>query len=385
MALIKTATVDTINPDGTFNVTFDLETTNTGNVTLSNLTLVDDLNAQYGAGVITAVVNQPTVTTPPTDATSINPGSPSPTFTGAGTALVGTGGVLAVGDSYTVSFTVTLDPTNLPAPINLENTATTGATLPVPVDGSVPGTISDNSENGAIVPDDGNPATAVVSDGTDPDTTDNDTEIPTVITFDVEGGVTLVKAATLDTTVVGGAELNVGDQITYTFTVTNTSSALNALNVAVSETLFTGTGTAPTPVPDDNGTDIDTTGTLNDLAPNARLTWSATYVLTQADIDAGMVDNQASVTAEDPFGNALTDVSDNDVAANGIDGADNSAAGDGTGNVTSLPFAPTPDLSVVKGATSVGALQADGSFDVTYTLVTTNTGNVTLDNLTLVD
>ena len=49
------------------------------------------------------------------------------------------------------------------------------------------------------------------------------------------------------------------------------------------------------------------------------------------------------------------------------------------------PPSPAPELGVVKSATNIGALQSDGTFDVTYSVLVANTGNVRLTPLTLTD
>ncbi|MEP4246579.1 beta strand repeat-containing protein, partial [Tateyamaria sp.] len=390
LSVFKGATsVGALQADGSFDVTYRLVTTNTGNVTLDNLTLVDDLATQFGAAFL-SVVTQPVVTVQPSLAGAVDVAATDTVYAGGATPLIGATGTLPVGDSFTVTFTVNLDAS---ASTALENSAQAGATPPVSASNPTPTAIADNSANDATQNvNDGDPTTGDVADGTEDTSDATDTNIATLVTPPVdEGAIALLKAASLADT-DGSGDVNVGDTITYTYTVTNTDTVLNALNVSVTEDAseFSGDFTRLTiPVLSaaaPNGTDIDAGGTLNDLAPGAELTFTATYVLDQSDIDEGMVDNQANAAATDPFGNALADVSDNDTAnGDGADGDDNSPDSDGTGNVTSLLLAPTPDLSVVKGATSVGALQADGSFDVTYRLVTTNTGNVTLDNLTLVD
>ncbi|MBO1257149.1 hypothetical protein J3L16_15815, partial [Alteromonas sp. 5E99-2] len=289
---------------------------------------------------------------------------------------------MAVGDSVTVTFTVNLNPNAIDAITPFENSAQAGATPPATAATPTPTAIADNSANDATQNvNDGDATTGDVANGTVDASDPNDTNIATLVTPPVDAGeIAVLKAASLADTDTSG-DVTVGDTITYTYTVTNTDTVLNALNVSVTEDAASFSGDfarLTTPVLSavaPNGTDIDAGGDLNDLAPGAALTFTASYTLDQSDIDAGMVDNQAVANATDPFGNALSDVSDNDAAGgDGVDGDDNSADTDGSGNVTSLPLAPTPGLSVVKGATSVGALQADGTFDVTYALVTTNTG-----------
>ncbi|MFW2590276.1 hypothetical protein, partial [Sagittula sp. SSi028] len=74
---------------------------------------------------------------------------------------IGSTGVLAVGDSYTVSFTVNLDAT---ASTALENSAQAGATPPVTAANPTPAAISDNSENDTTQNvNDGDPTTGDVA------------------------------------------------------------------------------------------------------------------------------------------------------------------------------------------------------------------------------
>ena len=366
--LVKTAVLGTLEPDGTFEVTYTLVSTNTGNVTLDTLTLVDDLEAQFGAGVITAVVSQPTVTVQPTLAGSINVPDTPTTYTGGATALIGSTGVLAVGDSFTVAFTVKMDAA---ASTSLTNTATVGATPPSTLVDPTPSAISDNSENG-VETDDGDATTGSVMDGTDV-SAGGDTDIPTVVIPPLAAGdIGLVKTAVLNDD-DGFSGATAGDTIDYTYTVTNLSTVLNALNVTVTEDAgsFSGAGSPPTPLSANDGTTIDATGTLNDLAPGATLTWTAAYTLLQADIDAGMVDNQAAVSASDPFGNILADVSD-DAATDEDD-------------PTSVALVQAPQMVVDKVSGTASGLSPDGTFTQAFTVTLENTGNTSIINPTLID
>lgn len=103
--------------------------------------------------------------------------------------------------------------------------------------------------------------------------------------------VTLVKTADDDTL------RNAGETITYTFVVTNTGNQ-TLTNVVVSETAFNGTG-SPAPAPDaDTGSITNdarapgdsTNSTTGDtdwdvLGPGDELTVTATYTVTQTDVD----------------------------------------------------------------------------------------------------
>ena len=89
------------------------------------------------------------------------------------------------------------------------------------------------------------------------------------------------------------------------------------------------------------------------LAPGASTTCTATYTLTQADVDAGVVDNTATATGTDPSG---TDVTATDT--------------------TSTPIPPAPSIALDKTAGTPTGTTAGSTID--YTFLVTNTGNVTL-------
>ena len=88
----------------------------------------------------------------------------------------------------------------------------------------------------------------------------------------------------------------VGETISYAFEVTNTGNVV-IKDVAVSDPLLTVNG-----------------GPLASLVVGASdaTTFTGTYTLTQADIDAGEVENQATATGQDPTGTEVSDVSDDD-------------------------------------------------------------------------
>ena len=162
--------------------------------------------------------------------------------------------------------------------------------------------------------------------------------------------IDVVKSGTLDDTVVDPSGVaNAGDQINYTFTVTNTGN-VTLTDVTISDPMVTVTGGPIT------------------LAPGAddSSTFTGTYDITQSDIDAGVKDNTATATGSSP-GNS------NDVAD--------------TGSHTE-PLSPSPSINILKTGT-FNDESKDGSAQVGetigYTFTVTNTGNVTLSNVTVSD
>jgi hypothetical protein len=172
------------------------------------------------------------------------------------------------------------------------------------------------------------------------------------------GQLELLKIATLNGT---GA---VGDTITYKFTVKNTGS-VDLTTVTISDTKCS-------PV----------AGTLATLAVGATdtTTFSCIYTLTQVDITAGKVENQATVTGKAPNGTDVTDLSDN-----------NNPAQTGPDDITVtllFPFIRDPSISLDKNST-LQDINGNGYSDlgdkIKYTFVIKNTGNVPLSNVSVTD
>ena len=164
--------------------------------------------------------------------------------------------------------------------------------------------------------------------------------------------IALAKAGTLNMTVVAPTDrADVGDKITYTFTVTNTGN-VTLTNVTVTDPKVTVVG-----------------GPIASLAPGAsnNTTFTATYTLTQADINAGSVYNLATVTGTKPGGGTVTDTANTTVSL--PESAAIALAKAGTLNMTVV--APTD--------------RADVGDKITYAFTVTNTGNVTLTNVTVTD
>ena len=145
---------------------------------------------------------------------------------------------------------------------------------------------------------------------------------------------------------------DVGDTIAYGFTVTNTG------NVTLQ----------PVTVHDPRlgGSSPNVTCPTGSLAPGAsRTCTSATYALTQADVDSGGVVNTATATGTRPGGGTSTAT-----------------------DTTTTPVTRTAAIRLDKTVSAISDLDANGADAgdrLTYGFKVTNTGNVTLDPVTVHD
>lgn len=185
--------------------------------------------------------------------------------------------------------------------------------------------------------DAGTIANTAVATGTAPAGLDDPESDESTATVGVDASPALV----LEKTVTSEAIEAAGDEVTYNFAVTNTGN-VTLDTVTITETAFSGTGDDVVPVCAEG-----------DLAPGDTVDCTATYEVTQADVNAGVIDNTAIANAETAGGDDVT--------------SDPSSVG--------VTIAAAPDLTVVKSA-SPNDLAVDE--DVTYSFVVSNTGNVTL-------
>lgn len=153
-------------------------------------------------------------------------------------------------------------------------------------------------------------------------------------------GLTVVK--TSDKT----GQVKLGDEITYTITVTNNG------NVTISGVKLNDSLTG------DNWT-------LGDIKPGEIVTRTTTYTVTEADILAGKIENHAIAAGKDPNGNDITD----------------------EGEKTVTTEESKPHITVTKETTSTpknGETYALGE-EITYKITAKNDGNLTLTNVTVED
>ncbi|MBE5322364.1 hypothetical protein IM793_24705, partial [Pedobacter sp. MR2016-19] len=112
--------------------------------------------------------------------------------------------------------------------------------------------------------------------------------------------------------------------------------------------------------------------------------FTASYTVTQADIDKGAVYNIATATGKDPKGNNVTDQSES-----------GNPSGPGTPPVdpacpdcTITPLPQTPVIKLTKTGTYADT-NGDGKVNlgdkISYTFKVENTGNVTVSNIVVTD
>ena len=161
--------------------------------------------------------------------------------------------------------------------------------------------------------------------------------------------LTLTKHGVLDTTVVApGNRADVGDKVNYTLTATNAGN-VTLSGVTVSDPKLGALVCAP-PQP-------------ASLAPGAQIVCTAAYTLTQADLDSGQVQNTATADSDQT---------------------------PATQTPSTVPLPQAATLALSKTGTLDPTVvdptnRADPGDTVSYTLTATNTGNVTLTGVTVVD
>uniref|UniRef100_UPI002616639E DUF7507 domain-containing protein n=1 Tax=uncultured Aquimarina sp. TaxID=575652 RepID=UPI002616639E len=186
----------------------------------------------------------------------------------------------------------------------------------------------------------------------DPNTPTPDDPTITVVDQTPELMLTKVQDAPAD-----GAYDTVGEVITYMLTVTNTGNT-TLTNVVVNDANADIGSITPAVIPT--------------LASGASVMVTAAHTITQADLDAGVVINQADVTGDAPDGSQVTDLSDDPTTPDPDDAT-----------ITTTNLTPLGDLGVTKVADQPEFI-AVGDV-ITYTIVVTNTGNVTMNNIVVTD
>lgn len=183
-------------------------------------------------------------------------------------------------------------------------------------------------ENGSVV----NTATATGKDPSDQNIEASDQEIITAI---IESSISIDKKADQQT------YNNAGDTIDYTILVKNTGN-ISLIELSIEDDL---TGES---------------WLLQSLEPGISHTLSTSYVITQADMDAGSVTNTAVVTAQDVLGGDVIKTDQEVVHA-----------------------IPDPGITITKTA-ETSFYSTPGEL-ISYDIVVENTGNLTIYNVAVTD
>jgi hypothetical protein len=178
------------------------------------------------------------------------------------------------------------------------------------------------------------------------------TATPATVTVPTAQNPALSLTTSADPTAVDA----VGQVVGYSFVVTNTGN-VPLTNARVAETAFTGSG-SPAP--------IDCPSASTSLLPGARVTCTASYGVTRADLDAGAFESTALARADGPDGVAVAS------------------------DPSSVVVTATASRGLALAMTARGVdSDADGRLSagdlVAWTIAVSNTGELALNDLAVTD
>ena len=366
--LLKTASPSTFSAPGT-TITYSYKVTNSGNVTLTSVSVSDPMPqlSAVDCGGVTTLAPSATVTCTATYTTTqadVDRGFITNTGTATGAGPLGQ--TMIAEDSATVttlqSPAVTLSKSSDPSSFSAPGTTITYS-YDVTNTGNVtlnPVVVSDPMSSLSAI----NCPTALARTGRRsrrarrrtrprrPTSTVGSSPTPAPPTGTPPAGPIVTDESTLTVPATQTAAMTVsksatpttvtaaGEVVTYTFHVTNTGNVTIDRSSPSPRVDFSGSGTPPV-----------ATCPPGALAPGASVDCTATYTVTQADIDAGSIANTATATGTPPAG-VTAPVSP-------------------PSSVT-VPATQTAALTVSKSATPM-SVSAAGDV-VTYTFRVTNTG-----------
>jgi uncharacterized repeat protein (TIGR01451 family) len=165
---------------------------------------------------------------------------------------------------------------------------------------------------------------------------------------------------------------DVGEAVSFLIEVENRGN-VTLSNPVITDTLTRADGTvlALTTGPAFDSATVGSTATA--IIPDGIARFLATYEITQEDIDAGGIENTATVEVATPSGLIITDVSD-----------DPNNPGSGPSDPTPVILERQPSLAVTKSVTDVQVLFPT-VIQVTFEILVQNDGNTILTDLMVVD
>ena len=342
----KSVSQDTLSAPGT--ITYTITVRNTGNATLTNPTLSDpglpglagpsgDSNGDHllDVGEVWVWTATQTITQAMIDAgdpiRSLASFSTNETLSKSDETVVRMARNPAARLTKTVSPTTVSGPQTVTYTIRAENTGNVTLTSPVVSDSLIPTAAPSSGDNGNAKLDVGEVWVWTLPYDITQEMIDSGSPILNTarlqadqisplstsasVTIQQSPGLTLVKTGSLQDA-NGNGRADLGERVRYGFTLRNTG------NVALLQVSVTDPALTPQLV-----------GSVARLAPGATASLSASYVLTQADIDHGSVTNSA-------LGRGQT--------TNGIATEDRSGTGAGNDTPTVVALAAQPSLSLDK-------------------------------------
>ncbi|MCH7411808.1 hypothetical protein MM239_20645, partial [Belliella sp. DSM 111904] len=361
ITIIKSDNGATITAAGEV-ITYTITVENTGNVTLENVTITDPLTGldqnigTLAPGAEASIDTDYTVTQADVDAGSVlnkalvstespdgeNPGGEDEIETEIDrnatiTIIKSDNGAAITAAGEVITYTITVENTGN---VTLENVTITDPLtgLDQNIGTLAPGAEASIDTDYTVTQEDVDAGSVlnkalVSTESPDGENPGDEDEIETEI--DRNATITIIKSDN------GATITAAGEVITYTITVENTGN-VTLENVTITDPL----------------TGLDQN--IGTLAPGAEASIDTDYTVTQADVDAGSVLNKALVSTESPDGENPEgeDEIETEIDRNAI-------------------------ITIIKSDNGA-AITAAGEV-ITYTITVENTGNVTLENVTITD
>ncbi len=357
LGIANTISVGPVNNlNGTYTLTYNIRIENKGTTPLSNLQLTDNIATTF-SGSSAAVVGS--VVSGSLNINGSYNGTTNTNLLSAGT------GTLAVGEIKYIAVTVTVTPGTKLGIYN--NSVSATATDPNSL------AVTDVSQNGTNV---------------DPDTDGNpgNNSVPTPVTFVENPLIGVAKKVTSNPTNNFDGSYN----LTYTITVKNYGDVA-LKNVQVTDNLSTTFAGAPATIVSltssvltvNNAYNGTTNTNLLAGTDNLALNTSRTIVVTIRVSPASLTtyNNTAVATAQSIGGIATSDNSDNGTNPdpdNDTNPANNSVP-------TPVTFTETPVIGLAETLTKTPVNISDGTYQVAYTFLIKNSGDVPLNNVQIAD
>ncbi|MFP4102498.1 DUF6923 family protein [Coleofasciculus sp.] len=352
---------------GRFRVTYNLLVENLGDVSLSNVELVEDLNDAFGRDNFTVSrVTSPTLTT-------------NPNYDGSNNInLLGAGNTLDISERATVQLIIEVTPPDLNR--DYENQV---EAIGTPPDGTPVSDLSDNNvptDDPTTLQPDPNGNNRADDPGEDEPTPLNFSDLPENPAIGVAKNVASISSEG-DTFIVTYdiAVENLGNVTLSNVQLTeNLNEVFEGLNFSVSS-LISSTLTVNENYNGD--TDINLLAGGNTLDVGETNDVRLVVRVAQPDLSRNY-ENQVEGTGTSPDGNSVNDLSYN--------GFPSDPDGDGNANEpeentpTPVNFSEVPAIGVAKNAIATTPLGSD-RFLVTYELLVKNVGNVPLRDVQLVE